>query len=184
MTWEEIQADEVQAGDYIDVNGVHSQIVEANQFRVSYEAAGVVSCIDLQVAVCLGVKFAREVEEHPHGVIPDEAGAVIRTLTGAVYRNDGDRGWHSAGSNRAMSAEEVQGLADFYSFEVLRPRPEVEITDEMSERAGRALWESYRDPLSSDKAQWAEQPESVKNDAIMRATLALASALGDLVNHE
>ena len=78
MTWKEILPGEAKPGDYININGIYTPIVEANQFRVSYEAAGAVSIIDVQVAIILGIRFAREIEDHPHGLIPTEPGTIIR----------------------------------------------------------------------------------------------------------
>lgn len=175
MKWEEIQADEVKAGDYIDVNGQLTEIVEVKPQGIAVEHDGRWLVVGPLVQG-LGVKFKRKVEEHPHGIIPATIGSVVRVRS-AVYERH-PLAWYRVGLVNGYSDEEIQTLADAHDFDVLWPRPAVEITDEMSERAGRALWESYRDPLSPDKERWVQQPESVKNDAIMRATLALEAALG------
>ena len=133
MTWKDIQPDEVKAGDYININGTHTPIVEANQFRVSYEAAGAISSIDLQVAITLGVKFAREIEDHPYGLIPTERGAVIR-IGKCVYEHY-KGGWRRIGVGGVSHHEAIQDRADRHGFEVLWPKPSAEITDEMVERA-------------------------------------------------
>ena len=137
MTWKEIEADEVKAGDYIDINGIYTPIVEANQFRVSYEAAGAVSTIDVQVANVLGMRFAREITDNPHGLIPTESGAVIR-IGKCVYESY-KGGWRQIGVEVFFSHETVQWCADRRGFDVLWPKQPAEITEEMVERAANAL---------------------------------------------
>lgn len=177
MTWKEIEADEVKAGDYIDVNGTHTPIVEANQFRVSYEAAGMVSSIDVQVAVILGVRFAREIEDHPHGLIPNERGTVIR-VGKCVYENH--KGvWRQIGVSGFFSHQTIQERADLHGYTVLWPRPDREVTEEMVERAAREVWKVFFHRYGKDaNDEWAQRSPSIRDYHKSQALRILEAALG------
>ena len=183
MTWKEIQPGEAKPGDYININGVHTPIVEANQFRVSYKAEDAVSSIDVQVAVILGVKFEREVEEHPHGLVPDvdwthlvfgDGRHAVRAMRGAV------RGWdwilQDGRYELRVSHKTIQERADQHGFDVLRP--DMEITEEKMERAARELWKVIFRRGEDSNQEWERNKPAIGAYFKAQARRILEAALG------
>lgn len=154
MTWKKIKADEMQAGDYIDVNGKLSKIIKVFPTRFTADIDGEECISGRDGSERLGVKFVRKVEGHPHGLIPTEHGVVI-LIDELVYERCGQR-WLGAGIDGSFSHEIVQGRADLHGYTVLWPRPELEITEEMIERAGEALriWNGDSD---DNLTRWAHE---------------------------
>ena len=183
MTWKEILPGDAKPGDYIDINGVHTRIVEMGLFQISFEAAGTIKSIDREVAEKIGVRFAREIEDHPHGLIPTEDGVVIRipglSVIVAEYDYNTDLWFRTSDmSPNAIGTGDLQEHADERGFEVLWPKPEVEITDEMIDRAARAL--SYE--MTVEK--WDDLTTWEINRFLKGAMVALEAALGEHICHQ
>lgn len=173
MTWKEILPGDAKPGDYIDINGVHTRIVEMGLFQISFEAVGTIKSIDREVAEKIGVRFAREIEDHPHGLIPTEDGVVIRipglSVIVAEYDYNTDLWFLTSDmSPNAIGTDDLQEHADERGFEVLWPRPPIEVTAEMVELGAEALRKHHCDD-DSNFTRWAYEED---------ATVVLEAALG------
>lgn len=174
MTWKEIQPDEVDAGDYIDINGRLTEIDDVFTFKLYYKRDGELGKIGRHIEE-LGAKYKRKVEEHPHELIPTESGAVIR-IGKCVYESY-KGGWRQIGVEVFFSHETVQWCADRQGFEVLRP--DMEITEEMVERAGRELWKIIFFRHGEDANQeWERDKPSLGAYYKAQARRVIEAALG------
>lgn len=136
MELKDVHPDDVQPGDYICVNDKLTKIIEIHPKGVMVDS----ECGKHLVRKCwsrIGVKYKRVVDEHPHGIIPTDIGAVIR-MDGDIYMKKVST-WLTASKDDIHTHRDVQILADRHGFEVLWPKPEVKITDEMIERGAAAL---------------------------------------------
>ena len=134
----DVLPDDVQPGDYMCINDELTKIVAVYPKGIVVDIGG--KKLFVQNAWSrAGVRYKREVDERPHGLIPDEYGAVIH-INGHLYAAKTGDDWQDVFFAGNLSHDEVQGLADRFGFEVLWPEPEVKITDEMVERAGREVW--------------------------------------------
>lgn len=120
MTWKEIQPDEVDAGDYIDINGNLTELVEVDGLTGYADLDDEKHQIPVPLAALFGAKFKRKVEDPQHELIPTESGTVIR-IGKCVYESYRS-GWRQIGVEVFFSHETVQWCADRRGFEVLWPK--------------------------------------------------------------
>lgn len=142
----DVLPDDVQPGDYMCINDKLTKIVAVYPKGIVVDIDG--KKLFVQNAWSrAGVRYKREVDEHPHGLIPDEYGSVIR-VDGDIYVKRYSC-WLKPLADTYNHHEEMQQLADQRGFDVLWPKPSVEITEEMVETGAREV-----DPAAWDEGQW------------------------------
>ena len=161
---------EVQPGDYMCINDELIKIIKVYPDRVIIDFDGGERFVE-DDWYKIGVRYKRKVGEHLHGIIPDEFGAVIR-VNGRIYVKSYS-GWLQPQADTFNTRDEMQQLADLYGFEVLWPKPAIKITDEMIDRAARAL--SYE--MTVEK--WDDLTTWEINRFLKGAMVALEAALGE-----
>ena len=136
MELKDVLPDDVQPGDYICINDKLTKIVAVYPKGIVVDIDG--KKLFVQNAWSrAGVRYKREVDEHPHGLIPDGYGSVIR-VDGDIYVKRYPC-WLKPLADTYNHHEEMQQIVDRRGFEVLWPKPAVKITDEMVERGAAAL---------------------------------------------
>ena len=165
MEFVEVRPDEVRPGDYLCINDKLTRLVDVSEQWVKYGVGGRFGIIGKKDNL-LGLKYKREVDDHPHGLIPDGYGSVIR-VDGDIYVKRYSC-WLRPLVDTYNHHEEMQQIVDRHGFEVLWPKPEVKITDEMVERGAHKL----------TKCAFFPDPERILEDSRRLAEKVLEAALG------
>lgn len=152
----DVLPDDVQPGDYICINDKLTKIVAVYPKGIVVDIDG--KKLFVQNAWSrAGVRYKREVDEHPHGLIPDGYGSVIR-VDGDIYVKRYSC-WLKPLADTYNHHEEMQQIVDRSGFEVLWPKPSVEITEEMVETGAEALRKHHGDD-DSNFTRWAYEEEA------------------------
>ena len=147
MTWKEIQPAEAKEGDRVRLGEKTFPIEVAGEDNILIRYEHGTMWANGFLLTVLGAVFEREVEDHPHGLIPAKRGAVIR-IGEYVFENH-DAKWAQIGVEALFSHETVQMCSELNGFEVLWPKQPTEITEEMVETGAREV-----DPAAWDEGQW------------------------------
>lgn len=121
----DVLPDDVQPGDYMCINDELTKIVavDPDVFMIDIDGDKYLVQKDLRR---IGIKYKREVDEHPHGLIPDEDQTVIR-MDGGIFVKCGDE-WGFPAADDFFSVVEMQRFVDKHGFEVLWPKPPIKNT--------------------------------------------------------
>lgn len=152
MTWKEIQPAEAEEGDRVRLGEKTFPVGAAGavDILIRYEHGRLWA--NRFLLTVLGAVFEREVPDRSNGEVPNDDWThiilgdgrhAVRTMRGAFRGLN----WivQEGRYEVRVNQKTIQEYADEHGFTVLWPRPEVGITDEMVERAAKAMCDNSND---------------------------------------